>query len=104
MNALPVVQHSVRQIKKCRAIVKFGPVTPGCGMRAGEFYQVTLDPAMVSPGGEFIRLGASSGDEIHGWQRIDGLTICEILGEYREDGTYPESDGKPERLEMRVAE
>lgn len=87
--------------RKCRAIVMFGPATATSGMRAGEFYQVTLDPATVSPGGGFIRFGLNEGDEIHGWQRIDALTVCEILGEFDGD-QYPEADNKPERLEMRL--
>jgi len=41
-------------------------------------YQVTIDPAKVSPSGEFIRFdhGAS---EIHGWKRVDDITILEVL-------------------------
>lgn len=89
-------------LQKCRAIVMFGPATETAGFRPGVFYQVTLDPKMVSPGGDFIRLGTIEGDEINGWQRIDGLTVCEILGTYNEDGTYPEANDKPEKLEMRV--
>lgn len=88
--------------KKCRAIVQFGPATKTSGLRAGEYFQVTLDPAMVSPGGDYIRFGVTPGDEIQGWQRIDALTICEVLGIYADDGTYPEPDGKPELLEMRM--
>lgn len=89
-------------IRKCRAIVMFGPATETSGYKAGTFYQVTIDPAMVSPGGLFIRFGTHEGDEIHGWQQVSGLTVCEILGEYAEDGSYPESDLKHEPLEMRV--
>lgn len=79
----------------------FGPATPTSGTKAGTYFQVTIDPAMVSPSGEYIRFGGD-GDEIHGWQRVDAMTICEILGEYAEDGTYPESDNKPEPLMMMV--
>lgn len=89
-------------LKKCRAIVMFGPATTVSGTRPGTYYQVTIDPAMVSPGRDYIRFGAHEADEIHGWQRIDGLTVCEVLGEYAEDGTYPESDSKPEPLSMMV--
>lgn len=91
-----------KALKKCRAILAFGPVTQTSGMRPGTYYQATIDPAMVSPGGEYIRFGAHEGDEIHGWQRIDAMTVCEVLGEYAEDGTYPEADKKPEPLEMAV--
>lgn len=89
-------------MKKCRAIVMFGPATPTCGTRAGTFYQVTIDPAMVSPGGDYIRMGSHEGDEIHGWQRVDGLTVCEILGEYGVDGSYPTADSAVAQLQMTV--
>lgn len=97
-----MVTMELTSIKKCRAIVKLGPATDNDGMRLGEFYQVTLDPSMVSPGGKYIRLGAHDNDEITGWQLISALTVCEILGEYNEDGSYPDSDLKPEPLEMMV--
>jgi len=41
-------------------------------------YQVTIDPAKVSPSGEFIRFEHGS-SEIHGWKRVDEITILEIL-------------------------
>ena len=66
---------------KVRAIVKFGHAHPSMGQKAGEFYQVTVDPNMASPGGEFIRFGCYQGDEINGWQRIESMTVCEVLGE-----------------------
>lgn len=91
------------EVKKCRAIVMFGPATPTSGMRAGTYYQVTLDPAMVSPGGEYIRFGANEGDEIQGWERIDAMTVCEVLGEYAEDGTYPASLTPDSPLKMMKA-
>lgn len=78
----------------------FGPPTAAMGTRPATFYQVTLDPAMVSPSVDFIRLGMTEGDEIHGWQAVAGLTVCEVLGEYNDDGSYPESDMKTEPLEM----
>lgn len=87
-------------IKKCRAIVAFGPVTEVTGTRPGTYYQVTIDPATVSPGGDFIRFGTHDGDEIQGWQRVRAMTVCEVLGEYAEDGSYPEADMKPEDLQM----
>lgn len=88
--------------KKCRAIVMFGPPTDTSGYKAGEFFQVTIDPARVSPGGDYIYFGNTSGDQITGWQRIEAITVCEILGEYNEDGTYPEADGSVEPLAMNV--
>lgn len=75
---------------KVRAIVKFGHAHPKMGERAGEFFQVTIDPNMVSPGGDYIRFGMYKGDEIQGWQRIEGMTVCEMLGESKE---YPDVPG-----------
>lgn len=62
-----------------RAIVCFGPATTVAGFRPGEYYQVLIDPKMQSPGGDYIRFDPSKECEICGWQRIDALTICEIL-------------------------
>lgn len=66
--------------KKTRVIIKFGPGTSTDGMKAGDFYQVIIDPDMVSPGGKFIRFEGTKG-EIHGWQRIEAMTVCEVLEE-----------------------
>lgn len=54
-------------------------------------YQVTLDPARLSPEGEFIRFGMGgdglgAGDEITGWVNLNDLTIEEILAEADEAG------------------
>lgn len=54
-------------------------------------YQVTIDPARVSPTGTHIRLGVGNdskgqGDEITGWQRVDDLEIVELLAEETEHG------------------
>lgn len=84
--------------KCCRAIVMFGPATPESGMRAATYYQVTIDPSMVSPSGGYIRFGSHEGDDMHGWQRTDGLTICEIL---IDEGITPKSN-KLEPLNMLV--
>ncbi len=76
--------------KKVRAIVQFGPATPSSGMRPAEYFQVTIDPNMVSPSGKFIRFDQSfQGGEMHGWQRIEALTVCEVLGD-AEDYKVPE--------------
>lgn len=73
---------------KCVAIVKFGPAGfPTDGFKAGEYYQVTLDPNLVSKSGDFIRLGTYPGDEIMGWQRAMALTVVEVLAEF--DGAEP---------------
>lgn len=67
---------------KTRAIVCFGPATATSGFRSGEYFQVTIDPAMASPGGDYIRFDQrhpEDENEIHGWQRVDALTICEVL-------------------------
>ena len=76
------VNMEVREFSKMtRAIVKFGPATPTDGMRAGDFYQVVINPEMQSPGGDYIRFDGRSGDEIHGWQKIEAMTVCEVLAE-----------------------
>lgn len=76
-----IEMEQVEIAKKSRAIVMFGPMTTTAGMRPGEFFQVTINPDMVSPQGDYIRFDARSDDEIHGWQRVESLTVCEILEE-----------------------
>ena len=66
--------------EKIVAIVQFGPPSENSGTRAGEYYQVTIDPHKVSPDGLFIRFGNNPGDEINGWQRAEALTIVSVLG------------------------
>lgn len=73
--------------KKTVAIVMFGPATPTRGLKPAEYYQVTIDPAMVSPSGDYIRFGSHQGDEILGWQRVEGITVIETLAEW--DGDSP---------------
>ncbi|MDD4971853.1 MAG: hypothetical protein PHT07_20705 [Paludibacter sp.] len=82
-----IEMSSIDVTKKIVAIVLFGRPTQVSGFRAGEYFQVTIDPAMVSPSGEYIRFGKNQGDEIMGWQRVDALTILEVLGEW--DGDEP---------------
>lgn len=67
--------------KPVRAILQFGPATSTSGFRAGEYYQAVIDPNMCSPSGDFIRFGAYSRDEIQGWQRVEAMTVAEVLGE-----------------------
>ena len=69
--------------KKCTAIVTFGPFDSNTGMRPGMLFQVNIDPAKISPSGEYIRFG-EPGDEIVGWQRCAALTIVEILPEWKD--------------------
>ena len=67
---------------KTRVIICFGPATAMTGFRSGEYFQVVIDPEMLSPGGDYIRFDQrdqTAENEIHGWQRIDALTICEVL-------------------------
>ena len=72
------------------AIVQFGPAGFATdGMKAGEYYQVTIDPRKISPSGEFIRFGDSPGDEITGWQRCRALSIVEILGDWPMEQVEP---------------
>lgn len=70
----------VTYIGRTRCIVCYGPATPTTGMRAGDYYQVTIDPNVCSPSGQYIRFGLYKGDEIVGWQRVDCITVVESLG------------------------
>ncbi len=64
------------------AIIMFGAPTDHSGMRPAEYYQVIIDPNMASPSGEFLRFDQIlQGGELHGWQRIECITICEVLSE-----------------------
>lgn len=76
-------------IRKCRAILRFGPETATGGMRPAEYFQATIDPNMVSPSGRHIRFGGYKGDELVGWQRVEAMTVCEVLAETPE--AQPES-------------
>ena len=70
---------------RTRAIVCFGPATTVTGMRSGDYFQVVIDPAFQSPAGGYLRFdGRIDENEIHGWQRIDALTVCEILEQLEE--------------------
>lgn len=72
--------------KKTMAIVCFGPATSVTGMQPAAYYQVLIDPNMKSPGGDYIRFDSQiHGNEIHGWQRVQALTICEVLEEFDPD-------------------
>lgn len=80
--------HITEIKEKIVAIVKFGPAGfPSDGTKAGEYFQVTIDPHLISPSGEFIRFGNNNGDEIIGWQRSEAITIVEILGSYGDSDT-----------------
>ena len=82
--------------KRTRAIVCFGPATPVTGMRPAEYYQVVIDPDMASPGGDYIRFDSRTDEnEIHGWQRVGAITICEVLEEL-------EPDPKGQTINMRA--
>lgn len=73
---------------RTRAIVCFGPATPMTGTRSGEYFQVVIAPSMVSPDGEYIRFDqrdVEAEHEIHGWQRVAALTVCEVLAELDTD-------------------
>lgn len=67
------------------AIVRFGPPTDSDGFRAGEYYQVTVDPEHFSADGLFVRFGEYDGDEIIGWQRADAIYVVSELGKWHTD-------------------
>lgn len=80
-----IVMEDMEIKRKTRAIVCFGPMTETTGARPGTFFQVTIDPNMVSPGNNYIRFDQRAEDEIHGWQIIEALTVCEVLEELEPD-------------------
>lgn len=49
-------------------------------------FQVTIDPSRVSPSGELIRFGDTTGDELIGWMLRANLEIVEELGVLQADG------------------
>jgi hypothetical protein len=58
------------------------------------YYQVTLDPARVSPDGVFVRFGQwndgeGRGDELTGWIPLDELNVEEILAEHDGEAFRP---------------
>jgi len=63
--------------KPCDAIVAFTDEM-NRPMSHTVCYQVRIDPAKVSPSGEFIRFDHGT-SEIHGWKRVDDITILEVL-------------------------
>jgi len=84
-----ILMTSTEITKKTVAIVKFGPASSTDGLRPAEYYQVTIDPNMVR--GDFIRFGQNPGDELMGWQRLEAITVVQVLGEWV-DGTPPEME------------
>lgn len=78
VQTVAMVEKEITERRRC--IVCFGPATPTTGMRAGDYYQVTVDPNAVSPSGKYIRFGLYQGDEIQGWQRVEAMTVLEDLG------------------------
>jgi hypothetical protein len=75
--------------EKTVVIVRFGPAFETSGFRAGEYFQVTIDPSKVSTTGEYIRFGDNPGDELMGWQRVAGLTVVEQLGVWESEDEPP---------------
>lgn len=76
-----VTTHDIEIKEPTRAVVCFGFPTDATGLQVGTFFEAILDPNMLSPSGSMVRFEAPfQGGEIHGWQRVDGFTVCEILG------------------------
>ena len=74
-----VTMQDIEIKAKTRAIICFGPALPQTGFRAGEYFQVLIDPEKQSSGGDYIRFDSDAECEVCGWQRLSALTICEIL-------------------------
>jgi hypothetical protein len=49
------------------------------------YYEVVIDPRSASPSGRMLRMDASKGCEIHGWQEIGSLVVVEVLKEFEPD-------------------
>jgi hypothetical protein len=79
--------HEQEITGKVLAVVCFGRPTDSTGMQAGQYFQVTIDPSACSPKGDYIRFGLHTGDELVGWQRVDAITVVEVLGD--SDQTMP---------------
>jgi hypothetical protein len=99
------MQTKALQVKNpVRAIVMFGPPTDHSGMRPAEYFQVTIDPNMASPSGEFIRFDQTiQKGEMHGWQRLECITICEILGAAEPYEVIPDGYELDENAELTMA-
>lgn len=90
--------------KPVMAIVMYGMPSSLEGFKPGYYFQVVLDPSMKSPGGEYIRCDQRyQVTELHGWQRIAALTVCEVLGDAPPMREIPPgySVREGEKLEMR---
>lgn len=98
------LMEPVKIDRRVRAIVMFGPAHSMAGTRPAEYFQCVVDPDMVSPGGDYIRFGQYQGDELVGWQRVDAMTVCEILGEHKAGPNsaegYEQKDGSTVTLRM----
>lgn len=78
-----IEQPKVSEIgERIVAIVRFGPPGASDGLRAGEYYQVTIDPERFSPCGNFVRFGAYAGDEITGWQNAEAIYVVSVITEW----------------------
>lgn len=75
---------------KKRVILQFGPPSITSGFRTAEYFEAILDPNMLSPGGDYIRFDQRIQNcELHGWQRVAALTVCEVLGDAPEYKVAP---------------
>jgi hypothetical protein len=76
MQTIETIQHPTD------AIIRFTPESsrPMCHQ---VLYQVRIDPANLSPSGEYIRFNHQvSGEavsEVHGWKAVEDIEIMEIL-------------------------
>lgn len=78
-----IKQPKVSEIaERMVAIVRFGPPSESDGLRAGEYYQVTIDPERFSPCGRFVRFGTYPSDEIMGWQNAETIYVVSLIAEW----------------------
>ena len=88
--------HNVIEIESLErpilAIVRLAPEDKAKRDLAGvltPYYQVTIDPRLMSPSKEFVRFGTIQGDEIVGWRPVQDVIVEEILGEYPQGSEPP---------------
>lgn len=99
--------HNIIDIEKLErpilAIVRLAPENKERRDMAGmitPFYQVTLDPANLSPSREFIRFGKVHGDEIMGWRPVSDIIVEEVIGQYKEGWNPPVISGTGNPVEL----
>jgi hypothetical protein len=85
--AIVILQRESDNAEAARQYASMGPVA----IPRVPYYQITIDPARLSPSKEFIRLGfwsdqQGNGDELTGWFDLAEIEIIEVLARADENG------------------